>query len=300
MTRDTGLMTTFKSGYIALLGQPNVGKSTLLNKIIGETVAIVSPKPQTTRNRVVGILNRKTSQLVFVDTPGYHSIPKALNQYMLGVIERTIQDSDLFCWLMDAEPFDSDLDFQLWERLKGKESIAIVNKADLLSPDERNVLANQLRNRFDLKELFFISALNGDGIEELVTELEERMPEGKALFPDDIYTDLPIRFLVAEAIREQTLMLLRQEIPYGIAVEILSFDEKPEITVIKANIIVEKNGHKGIVVGKKGAMIKKIGTRAREKIEFLLQDQKVFLELFVRVEPDWTRNPSKMAELGYS
>src|SRR3989338_4684937 len=300
MTRDTGLMTTFKSGYIALLGQPNVGKSTLLNKIIGETVAIVSPKPQTTRNRVVGILNRKTSQLVFVDTPGYHSIPKALNQYMLGVIERTIQDSDLFCWLMDAEPFDSDLDFQLWERLKGKESIAIVNKADLLSPDERNVLANQLRNRFDLKELFFISALNGDGIEELVTELEERMPEGEALFPDDIYTDLPIRFLVAEAIREQTLMLLRQEIPYGIAVEILSFDEKPEITVIKANIIVEKNGHKGIVVGKKGAMIKKIGTRAREKIEFLLQDQKVFLELFVRVEPDWTRNPSKMAELGYS
>jgi len=158
----------------------------------------------------------------------------------------------------------------------------------------------ELKERRDLKELFFISAKTGDGVEELVREFEARLKEGPPFFEGDIYTELPVRFLAAEAIREQAMELLHQEVPYGVAVEIVSFEEKPQITVIKANIVVDRESHKSMVIGKGGQMIKKIGTRAREKIEFMMADQKVFLELFVRVEPDWTRNPSKMAELGYS
>ena len=291
---------TFHSGYIAILGQPNVGKSTLLNKIIGEPVAIVTPKPQTTRNRIVDILSRPEAQLVFCDTPGYHSVPKAINQYMMGVIENTIQDCDLFCLLIDADAEDLRRDQELWERLHGKDSLVIVNKTDLLTPQMREQKAMELRDLLGLKELFFISAKTGDGVEELVRELETRLHEGEPFFPSDIYTELPVRFMVAEAIREQAMLLLHQEIPYGIAVEVTDFEEKPQITVIKANIIVERMSHKSMVIGSGGQMIKKIGTRAREKAEFLMGDQKVFLELTVKVEEDWTRDAARMAQLGYS
>ena len=237
---------------------------------------------------------------MFCDTPGYHSVPKAINQYMMGVIENTIQDCDLFCLLIDADAEDLRRDQELWERLHGKDSLVIVNKTDLLTPQMREQKAMELRDLLGLKELFFISAKTGDGVEELVRELETRLHEGEPFFPSDIYTELPVRFMVAEAIREQAMLLLHQEIPYGIAVEVTDFEEKPQITVIKANIIVERMAHKSMVIGSGGQMIKKIGTRAREKAEFLMGDQKVFLELTVKVEEDWTRDAARMAQLGYS
>ena len=290
----------FKSGYIAIIGQPNVGKSTLLNKIIGETVAIVTAKPQTTRNRIIGILNRPTAQMIFVDTPGYHSIPQPLHQFMLNEIEQTIQDSNLFCFLVDPNSRQPDLDDQLMERLcYTRAPVVVINKADTLDAKERETIALDFRERWKLKELFFISALTGDGVEELVSNFEKSLPEGPALFADDIYTELTVRFLAGEAIREQAMELLHQEIPYGVAVEILAFEEKPKITVIQANLVVERPSHKSMVIGKGGQMIKKIGTRAREKIEFLMQGQKVFLELFVKIDEDWTRSAEKLRQYGY-
>lgn len=290
----------FRSGYVAIIGQPNVGKSTLLNKIIGEPVAIVTPKPQTTRNRIIGILNRPEAQMVFIDTPGYHSIPRPLHQFMLNEIEKTIDESDLFCFLIDPESDEPHLDDELLERLHGKDPVVIVNKADLLGQGRKKEIAEELRSKWNLKELFFISALHGDGVEELVKTLEERLPEGPKFFEEDIYTELPVRFLAAEAIREQAMLLLHQELPYGLAVEIVSFEEKPQITVIKADIVVDRPTHKSMVIGKAGQMIKKLGTRAREKIEFMMGDQKVFLELFVKVDEGWTTSPDKLIQYGYA
>ena len=290
----------FHSGTIAILGQPNVGKSTLLNKLIGEPVAIVTPKAQTTRNRIVGILNRPDAQMIFIDTPGYHSVPKLLNQFMMNEIEKTLTYSDLFCFLVDPTSQNPERDDELMERLQEHRPLVIVNKADTLPRDRRQELAEELRARWDLKELFFISAKSGDGCEELIAALTARLPEGPACFPTDQYTELPLRFLAAEAIREQTMLLLHQEVPYGIAVEINSFEEKPTVTVIQADIIVERPTHKGMVIGKKGEMIKKIGIRSREKISFLMEDQKIFLELQVRVEEDWTKSAEKLRQFGYA
>lgn len=289
----------FKSGYIAILGQPNVGKSTLLNRVIGQPVAIVTAKPQTTRNRIVGILNQPEAQMIFVDTPGYHSVPRPLHQFMLQQIEQTIHDSDIFCFLIDPQARDSDLDDELLGQLNAKQRMVVVNKADTLNNPKRDALAEELRKRWNLQELFFISALQGDGIEELIQEFAKRLPEGKPFYSDDIYTELPLRFLAAEAIRERAMELLFQEVPYGMAVEILEFEEKPQITVIQANLIVDRPSHKSMVIGKGGQMIKKIGTQAREKIEFLMEGHKVFLDLRVKVDSHWTRSSEKLKQYGY-
>lgn len=290
----------FKSGTIAILGQPNVGKSTLLNRIIGEPVAIVTSKPQTTRNRILGILHRPEAQIVFVDTPGYHSIPRALNQFMLNEIEQTINESDGCCFLVDPDPEFPELNDELLERLASKNPIVVVNKADTLTAAEKEEIASELRRRWNLKELFFISAKSGDGVEELIRRFIEGLSVGPPFYSDDVYTQMPLRFLAAEAVREQALLLLNQELPYGIAVEILGFEEKPTITVIKANIVVDRPSHKSMVIGSKGQMIKKIGTRAREKIELLMGGTKVFLELFVKVDEDWTKSPDKLRTYGYA
>lgn len=289
----------FKAGYIAILGQPNVGKSTLLNRIIGQPVAIVTAKPQTTRNRITGILNRPNAQMIFVDTPGYHSIPKLLHQFMLQQIEQTIHESDIFCFLVDPNTRDPDLDDELLAKLQTTKRMVVVNKADTFDRKQRERFALDFRERWGLKELVFLSALKGDGVEELIQEFEKRLPEGQPFFGDDIYTELPLRFLAAEAIREQALELLFQEVPYGVAVEILTFEEKPQITVIQANLIVDRPSHKSMVIGQGGQMIKKIGTRAREKIEFLMQGQKVFLELQVKADSHWTQSAEKLKRYGY-
>ncbi|MDO8494474.1 MAG: GTPase Era [Deltaproteobacteria bacterium] len=288
-----------KSGTIAIIGQPNTGKSTLLNKLIGEPVAIVTPKPQTTRTRIIGILNRPEGQAVFIDTPGYHSIPRPMHQFMLNEIETTIDACDLFCFLVDPNSREPEIDDELMERLRKFSPFVIVNKADTLRPAQRDHIAKELHDRWGMKELFFISALTGDGVEELTQAFFNILPEGPPHYDEELYTEMPIRFLAAEAIREQAMMLLHQEVPYSLAVCVRTFEEKPQITVIQADIIVERETHKAMVIGKNGQMIKKIGTRSREKIEHFMNG-KVFLELFVKVEPNWTTSGEKLKEYGYA
>jgi len=291
---------TFRSGYIGIIGQPNVGKSTLLNRIVGEEVAIVTPKPQTTRHRISGIYNRQNAQFVFLDTPGYHRPRVALDQYMTQVVQQAILESDTCLLLVDPRTDDPRLDDQLYREISQKNPpIVVINKADTLDKGQWDFTAEDYRRRWQLKELFFASAKEGDGVSDLLDEIESRLPEGEPLFSTDLYTEMPLRFLAEEAVREQATLLLFQEIPYGVTVQVERFEEKPEIVVIEAKVIVEREAHKGMVVGKGGLMIKKIGTRAREKIEFLME-RKVFLQLNVEVHPGWTRDPNALRDLGYA
>ncbi len=296
---DSPLMTN-RCGYIGIIGQPNVGKSTLLNRIVGEELAIVTPKPQTTRHRISGIYNREKTQYVFLDTPGYHRSNIALGQYMGHVVDQVIEESDVCLLLVEPRTDNPELDEQLWDRLRHKTQspIVVINKADTMDKEIWEGIAKDYQKKWNLKELFFISAKEGDGVGELLDALENRLPEGPSLFPQDLYTEMPLRFLSEEAVREQAMMLLFQEIPYGITAVIESFVEKPAITVITANIIVDRENHKSMVIGQGGQMIKKIGTRAREKIE-MLTGRKVFLELYVQVKENWTKDSNGLKNLGY-
>lgn len=279
----------FKSGYIAIIGQPNVGKSTLLNRIIGEEVAITSPKPQTTRHKIIGIHNLPGAQLVFLDTPGFHKSEKAINKYMLGVIGGVIQDADVVCHMMEAKQEPDTLDIELARRAKGKKYIIILNKIDRLKKVSVEALKKHYQALFPDAYVVSTSAVNGDGVNDLVDVIIDKLPEGPAYFRQDIFTEQPVRFMAAEIIRGEAMNLLHQEIPYSIAVQIESFKEEPDITVIRAALIVEKNTHKGMLIGKNGQMIKKIGSLARVKIESLV-GTKVYLDLVVKVEKNWTKD----------
>lgn len=291
----------FKSGYVALVGRPNVGKSTLLNSIIGECLSIVTPKPQTTRHRITGILNSGDAQLVFLDTPGYHQSDKPLNQVMNDVVASVMDDADIICIMVEAGQSDIGIERGLFDHIGADRSIVVVNKCDRVDKSKFEGIAKTFRDDWRAKELVILSALKNEGVRTLVDAIKERLPEGPALFPDDIYTEHPVRFIAAEIIREQVFLQMQQEIPYSAAVEIDEFkdatDAKP-ITVIKASIVVERESQKGMVIGKGGKRIKAIGQKAREGIE-LLVGGKVFLELSVRVEEEWTKDHAKISKLGY-
>ncbi len=289
----------FKSGYVAIVGQPNVGKSTLLNSLVGEPLAAVTPKPQTTRHRITGILNTDVAQIIFIDTPGFHQSQKPLNQFMLEVIDRAMADADVICLMIEPNSQNPDLDHMLWERAKDVQTIVVVNKSDTISREKYDSIASSIHESWGAKEVIVLSALKGDGIRELIDALIAHLPEGPAYFPTDQYTDLNVRFVVAEAIREQLFLQMHQEIPYSTAVKIDEFREPKEeegITHIRATIVVEKESQKGMVIGKKGSKIKEIGSKARLKIEELT-GSKVFLEIFVKVEENWTKNSNKIKEL---
>lgn len=294
-------MSEFKSGYVAILGQPNVGKSTLLNAILGERLAIVTHKPQTTRHRITGIYNNRDCQIMFLDTPGYHESSKPLNQAMLEVVEGVIDDADVACLMIEPHSTDPDLDRRLFERIGAKKCIVIINKADTVKEEEFNELAQRLHDEWGTKEVIVISALKEMGVGALIDTIRDRLPQGPTYYPQDEYTDLNMRFLAAEIIREQVFLQLHQEIPYSAAVKVDKYREprgSDRITEIAATIVVEKDSQKGMVIGKKGARIKEIGKKAREKIEELIGNQ-VFLELNVRVEKNWTKDEKLLRELGY-
>lgn len=279
-----------KSGFVAIVGEPNAGKSTLLNRWVGEHVAIVSPKAQTTRQAIRGIVNQPGVQVVFVDTPGFHHSDKAFNQYMIEKVKETIKDADVCCLITEPTAALSALNQELlkYAQDKRKPFVVAVNKID--TGAETPALATDT--------VYRISALNGDGCDELLRAVIDKLPEGPALFPEDIYTEHSTRFLASELVREVLLEKLHQELPYSAAVVIDEFKEKPDITVIKAAIVVEKDSQKSMVIGAGGSMIKEIGMEARKRIEKLV-DQKVFLELFVRVEKNWTKDAKKVEEMGY-
>lgn len=278
-----------RSGVVAILGRPNAGKSTLLNRLLGEKLAIVTRKPQTTRSRILGILTLPEAQILLLDTPGFHESQKALNRALNVIVDEVVEDCDAALLLVDpAGGWDAaheELRCRLADR--GARVLVVANKADL-DRDASGVPA-------DLR----ISALRGEGVDELEQALVDLLPEGPAFYGDDELTDRPLRFLAAELVREAVFEELEQEIPYGTAVEIEEFDESREDLVrIRANLLVEQKSQKGMVVGKGGRMIRSIGERARRNLESLL-DTRVHLELWVKVEPKWTKRPNRLKSLGY-
>ena len=290
----------FKSGFVSIVGRPNVGKSTLLNAIIGEKIVITSDKPQTTRNRIQGIHNIPGGQIVFIDTPGIHAGRSRLNKSMVDVARSAISGVDLLMLVVEAT---GTADPAFVQDVLGKVKIPVVlviNKIDLLS--DKNMVLKKISDwavLYPFKEIIPVSAGRNDGIEHLVSVVIGYLPEGPALFPDDILTDMPEKFIVAEMIREKVFRLTRDEVPYSTAVVVESFIERENgVIAISAAIMLERTTQKGIIIGSKGEMLKKIGSQARQDIERLLATR-VYLELFVKVVENWSERPSKLRELGY-
>jgi GTP-binding protein Era len=292
----------FKSGFIGIIGRPNVGKSTLLNKIIGEKIAITSHRPQTTRNRITGIKNIENGQLIFVDTPGIHRATTPLNEFMVAAAKDAFRSADIILLVAEAEGVHRD-DQLVLESLRntGLPVILLINKIDLVRKKNILPVMDQFQHLFSFSEIIPISALTGDGLSALMEQIWKLLPEGPRYFPDDMMTDRTERFIAAEIIREKIIMLTHQEIPYATAVVVDSFKEHEDknLLVIQATINVAKNSQKGILIGKKGSMLKEIGKRARQDMEKFFATR-IYLELFVRVRKDWTHDAGMLREFGYS
>lgn len=294
-----------KSGYVAVIGRPNVGKSTLMNALLRDKVAIVTPRPQTTRVRQLGILSTEQYQIIFMDTPGMLRPRHKLDEFMMDTVNDTIVDADVIVWLVDSESSPGPGDEKIAERLRALPDdvpvILGINKNDLLKPDD--VLSRNAEYRALLPDADWImfSALEQRGTEELLEMVLDKLPEGPRFYPIDQVTDLYLRDLAAELIREQIMLQLKEEIPYGVAVQILEFKERDNgVTYISANIFVERQNHKQIIIGKKGRQLRSIGAEARKEIEVLLDGGKVFLELWVKVAPKWRRDAKALRRFGYS
>lgn len=285
-----------------MIGRPNVGKSTLLNQIMKEKIVITSAKPQTTRNSIRCIHTDEDSQMIFIDTPGVHKPKNRLGEYMLKTIQNTLVDVDAILYLVEPEETVGPGDKYILEQLEKAHTpvFLIINKIDTL-PKEKllKVIANYQAYLF-IDEIVPISALTGDGTDEVLGLLKSRLPEGPQYFPEDMIVDQSERFIVGEIIREKTLILLRDEIPHGIAVEVMAMRKRPnkDLVDIEATIFCEKKSHKGIVIGKKGSMLKQIGSAARKDIEFFLKEP-VNLQLWVKVRPEWREKAYDLKDLGY-
>lgn len=294
----------FKSGFVAIIGRPNVGKSTLLNRIVGEKIAIMSDKAQTTRNKIQGIYTTDNAQVVFIDTPGVHKPQNYLGDFMVKSAFSALHEADAIWFVADASMPRGRGDDFIIERLKEVKNTPIyllINKIDLLAPkDLLNVIASYQENAPEWTEVFPISATEGDNVPELLDNIVANLDEGPQYFDSDQLTDHPERFVIGELIREKVLQLTRQEVPHSVAVVIDKMAREDEEKIhIQASIIVERPTQKNIIIGKQGAMIKQIGTRARKDIERLMGD-KVYLETWVKVEPRWRDRPQALQTLGYS
>ncbi len=286
---------SFKSGYVAILGRPNVGKSTLVNYLVGQKISIVTHKPQTTRNKIFGIANFKEGQIILIDTPGLHKANKELNKAMMKEALRSIEDADLNIFITDVSPNNFEKDQEFLKILENRKNILFINKIDLIKKPELLPMIEKYNDSGLFLEIVPISLLKGDNLERITEVIFKYLPEGPAFYPDDITSTESIRFIVAEIIREKVFLKTREEIPYSTSVIIDYFQEEDGIIKIGATIIVEKDSQKKIVIGSKGSMIKEIGKAAREELEIFL-GKKVFLELFVKVVKNWTKNPRKVQE----
>ncbi len=290
----------FKCGFVAIVGRPNAGKSTLVNTLVAEKVSIVTPAPQTTRNRILGVVNRPGAQVILVDTPGVQRPLYRLNQQMMEFVRQSLEARDLVLLMVDASADFGKGDEFVVELLKQYRVRALLalSKIDAIRKARLLPLMDRYAKLYDFEEIFPISGLKGDGLEELTEALIRRLPESEPLFPPDYYTDQPERFLAAELIREKVILQTQQELPYVTAVLIEGFEESERLTRIRATIVVEKESQKPIVIGAEGAKIKQIGIDARRDLERIFPPQ-VFLELYVRVEPQWRNNPAAVAALDY-
>ena len=295
-------MVSFKSGFISILGRPNVGKSTLFNRILGEKIAIVTEKPQTTRNRILGIKHVEGGQMIFLDTPGLHQGRSALNQRMVQTAIASGQEADALLFVIEATSPLIEEDRQMIESLKESQGIPflIINKIDCVRKERLLPIIDQYQKLHPFQAILPISAITGEGIGILLEEIMEALPESPPYYPEDMITDQTERFLVSEVIREKVIEQTFQEIPYSTAVTIESFKEHPEknLVVIKATIHVERISQKKILIGKGGQKLKQIGEMARKAMEAFLE-KKVFLELWVNVEKNWTQDPPALNRLGY-
>ncbi len=291
----------FHSGFVAIIGRPNVGKSTLLNHIVGQKIAITSPKPQTTRNRILGIQNLENAQVLFVDTPGIHEAHSPLNRYMVDQARSAALDVDVVLWLVEADrPVDTEpMIPSLLEKCQ-RPVLLVINKIDTIPKDKLLPLIAAYSKICPFASIVPISALKGEGVDALMKEIPPLLPEGPRYYPEDQLTDVPERFIVAEMIREQILLRTKDEVPYGVAILVERFQENPvkNMIGIDAVINVERDSQKGILVGKGGTMIRHIGQGARKEIERML-GIKVHLQLFVRVQKNWTSSGRMMKEFGY-
>ncbi len=296
------MSSDFKSGFVSIIGAPNVGKSTLLNRLIGEKIAIISPKPQTTRNRILAVKTTPEYQMVFLDTPGIHQAKGKLNLAMVRTALATLSTVDLILFLLDAQSPDNQSNLSVLEALKSVDtkSLLVMNKIDLVPEKslEPEIEKLELLHRF--KGSVCISALHGLGIDDLLTKIISLLPTGPAYYPKDTLTDLPERFFCAEIIREKIFNLTSEEIPYAVAVTVGSFkeDERKNLIRIQADIHVERPSQKGIIIGKGGSMLREIGKQARLDMEKLL-GARVFLELWVRIQKKWRKDPRALKEFGY-
>ncbi|GAE26982.1 GTP-binding protein Era [Halalkalibacter wakoensis JCM 9140] len=292
----------FKSGFVSIIGRPNVGKSTLLNHVIGQKIAIMSDKPQTTRNKIQGVYTSNESQIVFIDTPGIHKPKHKLGDFMMKVAQNTLREVDLVLYVVDAtEAFGSGEEFII-ERLKDTTTpvFLVINKIDKIVPDDLLGVIETYRTKYDFKEVIPISALQGNNVTTLMEQITEYLDEGPQYYPSDQVTDHPERFVVGELIREKVLHLTREEIPHSVAVNIeqMKRRENSDTVYIGATIIVERTSQKGIIIGKQGSMLKEVGKRARGDIEALL-GSKVFLEIWVKVQKDWRNKPAHLRDFGF-
>lgn len=291
----------YKSGFVALIGRPNVGKSTLLNYIVGQKVAIMSDVAQTTRNKIQGIYTSPEAQIVFIDTPGVHKPVTKLGDFMERSTLSALDEVDAVVYVVSASEKRGPGDNFIIEKLRQvkKPIYLVVNKIDQVHPNELPDIVNQYKDDLPFKQVIPVSALQGNNVSELINQLVKGLPHGPQYYPDDQISDHPERFVIAEMIREKVFMLTRDEVPHSVAVDVTSVKREDEEHVhISANIVVERPGQKGIIIGKKGQMLKKIGTMARKDIERLLGDH-VFLQLWVKVVPKWRDKSAMLKDYGY-
>ncbi|UTE76376.1 GTPase Era [Rossellomorea sp. KS-H15a] len=295
--------TEYKSGFISIIGRPNVGKSTFLNRVIGQKIAIMSDKPQTTRNKVQGVYTTDDAQMIFIDTPGIHKPKHKLGDFMMKIAQNTLKEVDVILFMVNVEEGLGKGDHFIIEKLKGVKTpvYLILNKIDQIHPDALLPMIQQYNDLFPFAATVPISALEGNNVDQLLQLLKDQLPEGPQFYPADQITDHPERFIVSELIREKVLHLTREEIPHSIAVVIDKMERKEEKELIDviATIIVERDSQKGIVIGKQGSMLKEVGKRSRVDIENLL-GSKVYLELWVKVQKDWRNRSANLRDFGFS
>ncbi|AMV11661.1 GTPase Era [Geobacillus sp. G4] len=292
----------YKSGFVAIIGRPNVGKSTFLNRVIGQKIAIMSDKPQTTRNKIQGVYTDDDAQIIFIDTPGVHKPKHKLGDFMMKVALNALREVDLILFMVNAEEGFGRGEAFIIERLKEVDTpvFLVINKIDRVHPDELLPLIDRYKDLYPFAEIVPISALEGNNVDRLLEQIKERLPEGPQYYPPDQITDHPEQFIIAELIREKALHLTREEVPHSIAVVVERIErrEGSPTVYISAVIVVERDSQKGIIIGKQGRMLKEIGQRARADIEALL-GSRVFLELWVKVQKDWRNRLSQLRDFGF-
>ena len=294
---------TTKSGFVSLIGRPNVVKSTLMNRLVGQKIAITSNKPQTTRNKIQTVYTDERGQIVFLDTPGIHKAKNKLGEYMVTVAEHTLNEADVILWLVEPTTFIGAGERHIAEQLKKTDTpvILVINKVDTVKKEEILLFIDTYRKIYDFSEIIPVSALKGTNTKDVTETIFKYLPYGPMFYDEDTVTDQPMRQIAAELIREKALRCLEEEIPHGIAVYIDTMKERPDGTIIdiEATLVCEKDSHKGIIIGKQGQMLKKIGTQARREIETMMET-KINLKLWVKVRKEWRDNDTQLRNFGYN